>query len=78
LDLVTAIMRARQAISETTRNLEGLYDTRRSEVASQLQSEQASLYQLKLKREMTQKLLLDDLASAGAPRRWSSSLPLTR
>lgn len=66
LDLVTAIMRGRQAISETTRNLEGLYDTRRSEVASELQSEQASLDQLKLKREMTQKLLLDDLATGEA------------
>ena len=77
LDLVTAIMRGRQAISETTRNLEGLYDTRRSEVASELQSEQASLDQLKLKREMTQKLLLDDLAAGGSSNISGEALPLT-
>ncbi|CAK03872.1 polysaccharide biosynthesis/export family protein [Rhizobium johnstonii] len=77
LDLVTAIMRGRQAISETTRNLEGLYDTRRSEVASELQSEQASLDQLKLKREMTQKLLLDDLAAGGGSTTTDEALPLT-
>ncbi|ACS60971.1 MULTISPECIES: polysaccharide biosynthesis/export family protein [Rhizobium] len=76
LDLVTAIMRGRQAISETTRNLEGLYDTRRSEVASELQSEQASLDQFKLKREMTQKLLLDDLAAGGSTTT-DEALPLT-
>ena len=34
LDLVTAIMRGRQAINETTRNLEGLSDTRRSEICA--------------------------------------------
>ncbi|MBY5550918.1 polysaccharide biosynthesis/export family protein [Rhizobium leguminosarum] len=77
LDLVTAIMRGRQAISETTRNLEGLYDTRRSEVASELQSEQASLDQLKLKREMTQRLLLDDLAAGGSSNITDEALPLT-
>ncbi|MBX4862010.1 exopolysaccharide biosynthesis protein [Rhizobium sophorae] len=77
LDLVTAIMRGRQAISETTRNLEGLYDTRRSEVASELQSEQASLDQFKLKREMTQKLLLDDLAAGGGSTTTDEALPLT-
>ena len=35
LDLVTAIMRGRQAINETKRNLEGLSDNRRSENASE-------------------------------------------
>ncbi|OAV55688.1 exopolysaccharide biosynthesis protein [Rhizobium sp. WYCCWR10014] len=77
LDLVTAIMRGRQAISETTRNLEGLYDTRRSEVASELQLEQASLDQLKLKHEMTQRLLLDDLVAGGSSNTNSEELPLT-
>ncbi|MGO6682294.1 polysaccharide biosynthesis/export family protein [Rhizobium leguminosarum] len=77
LDLVTAIMRGRQAISETTRNLEGLYDTRRSEVASELQSEQASLDQFKLKREITQKLLLDELAAGGSSNTSGEELPLT-
>jgi protein involved in polysaccharide export with SLBB domain len=62
LDLVTAIMRARQNIAETTRNLNGLYDSQRTQVASELQSEQASLDQQKLKRETTQKLLLEALS----------------
>lgn len=77
LDLVTAVMRGRQAISETTRNLEGLYDTRRSEVASELQSEQANVDQLKLKREMTQKLLLDELSAGSSPTNRGEELPLT-
>jgi polysaccharide export outer membrane protein len=77
LDLVTAIMRGRQAISETTRNLEGLYDTRRSEVASELQSEQAILDQLKLTREMTQKLLIDELSTDDSSRKRGEKLPLT-
>ncbi|WP_372353074.1 polysaccharide biosynthesis/export family protein [Pararhizobium sp. BT-229] len=62
LDLVTAIMRARQNIAETTRNLDGLYDKQRTEVASELQSEQANLDQQKLKRDTTQKLLLEALS----------------
>ena len=62
LDLSTAIMRARQNIAETTRNLDGLYDKQRTEVAVELQSEQASLDQQNLKRETTQKLLLEALS----------------
>jgi hypothetical protein len=58
LDLVTAIMRARQNIAETTRNLEGLYDKQRTDVAIELQSEKAAVDQLALKRDTTQKLLL--------------------
>jgi polysaccharide export outer membrane protein len=66
LDLVTAVMRGRQAISETTRDLEGLYDTRRSEIAVELQSDQASLDQLKMKQETTRKLLMEELSSSVA------------
>jgi polysaccharide export outer membrane protein len=77
LDLVTAIMRGRQAISETTRNLEGLYDTRRSELASGLQSEQANLDQLKLKREISQRLLLDELSKGGNSKDGIEKPPLT-
>lgn len=62
LDLVTAIMRARQNIAETTRNLDGISDKQRTEVASELQAEQASLDQQKVKRETTQKLLLEALS----------------
>lgn len=77
LDFVTAIMRGRQAISETRRNLEGLYDTRRSEIASELQAEQARLDTLKLARETTQKLLVDQLASSGSPAIDIQQPPLT-
>jgi polysaccharide export outer membrane protein len=63
LDLVTSIMRARQNIAEATRNLDGLGDKQRTEVASQLQAEQATLDQLKLKRETTQKMLLNALSA---------------
>ena len=77
LDLVTAVMRGRQAISETTRNLEGLSDTRRSEVAAEAQSERANLDQLKMKREMTQKLLVDDVASGAGARNRGEELALT-
>ncbi|MFK0331777.1 SLBB domain-containing protein [Rhizobium sp. NPDC090275] len=65
LDISTAIMRARQNISQTTRDLQALYDERKTEVASDLQAERATLVQLKLKRETSQKLVLDRLQSLG-------------
>ncbi|MBB3593666.1 polysaccharide export outer membrane protein [Rhizobium sp. BK529] len=77
LDLVTAIMRGRQAISETTRNLEGLADTRRSEIATEAQSERANLDQLKMKRELTQKLLIEGLATSADAKNPGDELPLT-
>lgn len=77
LDLVTAIMRGRQAISETTRNLEGLADTRRSEIATEAQSEQANLDQLKMKRDLTQKLLIEGLAAGDDAKDPGAELPLT-
>jgi polysaccharide biosynthesis/export protein len=76
LDLVTAIMRGRQAISETTRNLEGLYDNRRSDVAAELQSEKANVDQLKLKRETAQRLLIDEFRTAESPSDRGAELPL--
>jgi protein involved in polysaccharide export with SLBB domain len=69
LDQVTAIMRARQGITEATRSLEGLRDQQQTDVATELQKEQANLDQLRLKRDVAQRLLLDTLASASnAPR----------
>lgn len=62
LDMVTAIMRARQNIAEATRNLEGLADNRDVEVATQLQEERGTLKQLQLRRDTRRKLLLDVLA----------------
>lgn len=68
LDITTAIMRARQSISQTTRDLQALYDERQTEVASELQAERATLVQLKVKRETSQKLLMDNLSAvAGSP-----------
>lgn len=76
LDFITAIMRARQEISETTRSLEGLYDNRHAEVANELQTEQAALEQLKLKRATTEKQLLDMLAADdNAPRPGEETSP---
>ncbi|WP_446720700.1 polysaccharide biosynthesis/export family protein [Mesorhizobium sp. L-8-3] len=63
LDQITAVMRARQAISEATRNEDGLRDRKQTEVAAELQAEQASLAELKRRRELSQKLLLDRLGS---------------
>ncbi|MBB3396470.1 polysaccharide biosynthesis/export family protein [Rhizobium sp. BK060] len=68
LDLTVAIMRARQSISQTTRDLEGLYDRRQTEVASELQVERATIGQLLLKRDTSQKLLMDSLSSSSAAR----------
>lgn len=62
LDLTTATMRARQGISEASRNLEGLYDRQHSDVVSELQNEQANLDQLKIKRDTGQRQLLEDLS----------------
>jgi len=64
LDQVTAIMRARQSITEATRNLAGVEDRHKTEVAGALQQEQAQLQRLLLNQEVSQKLLLEALASA--------------
>lgn len=63
LDQVTAVMRAKQAISEATRSEDGLRDRRQTEIAAELQAEQAGLIELQRKRELSQKLLLDMLGS---------------
>jgi polysaccharide export outer membrane protein len=57
-------MRARQSITEATRNLDGLEDNHRTEVAATLQQEQANLEKLVLRQDVSQKLLLESLASA--------------
>ena len=66
LDQVTAILRARQAITEATRNLDGLYDKRQIEVASELHQERSNFDQLKLKQSASQKVLVEMLASRSA------------
>ena len=66
LDQVTAIMRARQAITEATRNLDGLHDKKQTEVASELQQERSNFDQLKMKQSASQKVLLQMLASQSA------------
>lgn len=64
LDQVTAVMRARQSVAEATRNLDGLHDKRITEIAQDMQQEQSSIEQTLLKREVTQKLLLELLSSS--------------
>lgn len=66
LDQVTAVMRARQGITEATRNMDGLRDKLQTEIASELQTEQGKLEQLRLKRGVSQRLLLDALAAPGS------------
>lgn len=79
LDQVTAVMRARQAISEATRNSDGLRDRQQTEVAASLQAEQARLGELKRKRELSQKLLLDTLGSrTGGGESTSLAFTITR
>ena len=70
LDQVTAVMRARQGFTEATRNLQGLRDKQQTEVASDLQQEEADLEQLMLRKTVRQRLLFDALGSvskAGQP-----------
>lgn len=76
LDILTSMMRARQGISEARRNLEGLHDTRRSEIASELQAERANFDQLKMKRETTQKLLIENLLDDDRSQRPGEDMPL--
>ncbi|MCR6502425.1 polysaccharide biosynthesis/export family protein [Shinella sp. CPCC 101442] len=62
LDVSADAMRAKQNISEASRNLEGLYDRQRTEVNIELQTEQANLDQMLLKREVAQKQMLKILS----------------
>lgn len=57
LDQLTATMRARQNQSEAERNLAGLSDQQRTEVAKELQSEQAGLERMRLQQATSQRLL---------------------
>jgi polysaccharide export outer membrane protein len=50
-------MRARQNQSEAERNLAGLSDQQRTEVAKELQSEQAGLERMRLQQATSQRLL---------------------
>ncbi|MGV2075623.1 MULTISPECIES: polysaccharide biosynthesis/export family protein [unclassified Rhizobium] len=77
LDIITAIMRARQNISQTNRDLQALYDERKTEVASELQAERASLVQLQVKRETAQKLMMDNLSVAAGSARPGESPPIS-
>jgi len=78
LDQLTAVMRARQAIAEATRNADGLLDRQKTEVATALQDEQAKLATLKLKREASQKILLEALAARSGGTKGDLSFTITR
>jgi polysaccharide export outer membrane protein len=57
LDQLTASMRARQNQNEADRSLSGLDDQMRTEVAKELQSEQAALERMRLQQATSQRLL---------------------
>lgn len=82
LDQITATMRARQGITEATRNADGLLDRQQTEIASTLQSEQANLSKLRMQRDVSQRLLLKTLAasspSAGTSEKASLTFAITR
>lgn len=76
LDNLTAVMRARQSITEATRSLQGLQDDRQTNIASELQQQQTTLDTLKLRRETDQKLLLDKLSAETGTASASGEEPL--
>lgn len=58
LDQITATMRARQNLSEATRNEVGLRDKYQTEVSTELQQVQASLERLRIKEDVLKKTLV--------------------
>ncbi len=58
LDQVTAIMRARQNISQASRDSENLISQRQTTASTELQTAQAALDQLKVRQETAQRLLV--------------------
>lgn len=77
LDQVTATMRARQAITEATRNADGLRDRQQTDVATSLQSEQANLGNLRRNRDISQKLLLKMLGSRSTSGKGAATITFT-
>jgi polysaccharide export outer membrane protein len=63
-DAISA-MRARQSLSDTTRQEYGIHDQRQTEVASQLRDSQGDLARLKSREETVRRLLLAD--AGGTP-----------
>jgi protein involved in polysaccharide export with SLBB domain len=57
LDQITAAMRARQSLSEATRNEAGLRDQYQTDVSTELQQVQASLERFRIKHEVIQKTI---------------------
>lgn len=69
LEQTTAIMRARQFMTEAERNADAIEDTRRTELTQQLLTERGTLEQVTLEAETTRALLADldrQLLSQGA------------
>jgi protein involved in polysaccharide export with SLBB domain len=63
LDEVTAVMRARQNLSEATRNSLSLKDKHQTDVSTELQEAQASLERLRIKEDVLKKILIISEAS---------------
>ncbi len=69
LDEVTAVMRARQNLSEAQRNALSLRDRHQTEVSTELQDAQANLERLKIKEDVAKKvLIISDIPSSGEKR----------
>ncbi|MEP7456478.1 polysaccharide biosynthesis/export family protein [Phyllobacterium sp. SB3] len=58
LDQVTAIMRARQNISQATRDAQNLVNLRQTTATTELQTAQAALDQLKIRQDTAERLLV--------------------
>ncbi|EJN02159.1 periplasmic protein involved in polysaccharide export [Phyllobacterium sp. YR531] len=58
LDQVTAIMRARQSISQASRDAQNLINLRQTTATTELQSTQAALDQLKIRQDTAERLLV--------------------
>jgi len=58
LDEVTAVMRARQNLSEATRNSLSLKDKHQTDVSTELQEAQANLERLRIKEDVLRKILI--------------------
>ncbi|MCB8818933.1 polysaccharide biosynthesis/export family protein [Microvirga rosea] len=74
LDEITATMRARQSLSETTRNALSLRDKHQTDVSVELQEAQANLERLKIKEDVVRKILVVSDAPAFGKRSTDNTL----
>ena len=78
LDIITAIMRARQQKTEAKRNLEGLQDARQTSIATDLQDQQGKLNKLTVQLAAAQRDLLESVDGSDANMQSRASFTITR